>query len=123
MLGVYICMDGQRTGRMELAGTEVRIGSYADNTLALVDDAVDPHHCTLRWDGEAWTASWFAPVLVNGHRVESPHRLADGDTVSIGPYDVVLALAPAGAGPVDPTVERGLLDAAASGDDVACMVY
>jgi uncharacterized protein (TIGR02996 family) len=125
MLGVYVCLGNQRTIRFELPRAQVKIGSHNENDLVLPDGGVHAFHCTLTCEDGVWTLS-FAPsceVRINGRVVGSPHRLVDRDQLAIGAYHVVLALALRGSYPTSQLVERALIEAVATGDDTAAMVY
>lgn len=81
----------------ELAGDSIRIGRSTDNELYLADFRVALHHATLhsRPGGSYIESGVDARVSVNGAQV-STARIAPGDNIWLGPYDIQVLDAPDG---------------------------
>src|SRR5262249_20984137 len=77
----------------ELTQNEIAIGrSRGDNALVLTGDKVSRRHAVLKQEGNTYVLTDLESVngtLVNGEAI-SKRVLADGDTISIGPYSMVL---------------------------------
>jgi pSer/pThr/pTyr-binding forkhead associated (FHA) protein len=71
------------------------IGSAAGNDVLLIDTAVADRHAVLTYHQSQW---WLEnidpdhPLLLNAERVIDPVVLINGDTISIGPYQLDVSL-------------------------------
>lgn len=82
--------EGRRTVFPEVRG-EITIGRQADNTIRLTDRNVSRRHARLvRENGTLLIEDLgsYNGVRVNGERIDGCSRVADGDVVEIGDYDL-----------------------------------
>lgn len=81
--GAVILADGTR---IEVTDQPVGIGRAADSEIVLSDPNVSRYHAEVRRDGEGFVAVDLESL--NGTRVNGAgikqHRLADGDTITVG---------------------------------------
>lgn len=80
--------SGPSAGRqVALARLPFTIGRTPDNSLPLNDDKVSRHHAKIvRRSGSLWLIDQKSTngTLVNGDRISAPHRLQEGDVLTIG---------------------------------------
>jgi pSer/pThr/pTyr-binding forkhead associated (FHA) protein len=82
--------EGRRTVVPEVRG-EITIGRQAGNTIRLTDRNVSRRHARLvRENGSLLIEDLGSSngVRVNGERIDGRSRVADGDVVEIGDYDL-----------------------------------
>jgi type VI secretion system protein ImpI len=84
--------------RIEVKGRGLDLGrdSHLDWTLPDPSRSVSGKHCEIRYrDGGYWVHDVSTNgTFVNGaeYRLDAPHRLRDGDRLSIGPYLIAVAV-------------------------------
>ena len=84
--------------RIEVKGRGLDLGrnSHLDWTLPDPSRSVSGKHCEIRYrDGGYWVHDVSTNgTFVNGaeYRLDAPHRLRDGDRLSIGPYIIAVAV-------------------------------
>ena len=84
--------------RIEVKGRGLDLGrdSHLDWTLPDPSRSVSGKHCEIRYrDGGYWVHDVSTNgTFVNGaeYRLDAPHRLRDGDRLSIGPYHIAVAV-------------------------------
>jgi type VI secretion system protein ImpI len=84
--------------RIEVKGRGLDLGrdSHLDWTLPDPSRSVSGKHCEIRYrDGGYWVHDVSTNgTFVNGaeYRLDAPHRLRDGDRLSIGPYAIAVAV-------------------------------
>jgi type VI secretion system protein ImpI len=84
--------------RIEVKGRGLDLGrdSHLDWTLPDPSRSVSGKHCEIRYrDGGYWVHDVSTNgTFVNGaeYRLDAPHRLRDGDRLSIGPYIIAVAI-------------------------------
>jgi pSer/pThr/pTyr-binding forkhead associated (FHA) protein len=73
-----------------LQGRRVTIGREDDNMVQLPHEEVSKHHAVLLAEAAGWVIEDLQSAngtLVNGKRVQRA-RLADGDSVKLGPFEL-----------------------------------
>jgi len=92
---------GTGSQRVELSGDGLTIGRAPDNGLPLADDpAVSRHHAVLASEAGEWVLRDLGSsngTSVNGHRIDTSHRLLPGDVIVIGEHRLVFDGASAGS--------------------------
>jgi type VI secretion system protein ImpI len=84
--------------RIEVKGRGLDLGrdSHLDWTLPDPSRSVSGKHCEIRYrDGGYWVHDVSTNgTFVNGaeYRLDAPHRLRDGDRLSVGPYVIAVAV-------------------------------
>jgi type VI secretion system protein ImpI len=84
--------------RIEVKGRGLDLGrdSHLDWTLPDPSRSVSGKHCEIRYrDGGYWVHDVSTNgTFVNGaeYRLDAPHRLRDGDRLSVGPYIIAVAV-------------------------------
>jgi len=82
----------------EVSGDVIVVGRSRNCDWHLPDptNAISSRHCEIRRDGEAWLLKDISTngTFLNGAatRVEGEHRLAEGDLIRIGHYEIVASL-------------------------------
>ncbi len=91
--------DGKRPGtivmpsgdRVELIDGKNLIGRLGDCQILISDGNVSRHHAQIQRSGSGFVIADLGSTngtFVNGDRLVADHRLADGDTIAIGPVTV-----------------------------------
>ena len=125
---------------VRIASATATIGRASGADLMLPDprNMVSSQHCRIERQagGYLLTDTSTNGTLVNGHRLAAPHRLAEGDVLGIGPWQVAVSLASSGVGStvpaprqtepvhdswnrVQPTLQQPVAVPGAGGDAVA----
>jgi len=108
--------NGKQDLAFPILDKKTTIGRDADNFIQLPDRMVSKHHAVIHTKQDGWEIEDLGStngILVNGIRVRvSP--LKEGDTVAVGPFNLVLQIADKGGhwGPshrvIDLSTEVGL---------------
>lgn len=95
-----------RSSRQPLAiGTAV-VGRRTDAGLVLPDEHISGHHAELYWDGDRLRIRDLGSrngTAVNRRAISDWTDLSDGDTISLGGFEVVVELKPAAGRPTSLT--------------------
>lgn len=73
--------------RIELADGRNLIGRLADCAVVITDGNTSRHHAVIQRSGSGFVVSDLGSTngtYVNGERLVADHRLADGDTITVG---------------------------------------
>lgn len=87
MAGVVIQVPGQGRCALDAAHPEVSVGRGAGNRLVLEDGMLSRHHARIYLQGaEPWIEDLGSRhgTYLNGHRLEGPVRLREGDRLLLG---------------------------------------
>ena len=82
--GTIITPTGER---VELSDGSNLIGRLADCTVIVNDGNVSRHHAVVKRAGSGFVISDLGSTngtFVNGQRLDTDHRLSDGDTITVG---------------------------------------
>jgi len=107
--------------RIEVKGRGLDLGrdSHLDWTLPDPSRSISGKHCEIRYRGGEY---WLHDVSRNGtfvngaeYRLDAPHRLRNGDRLSIGPYIIAVAVEEGrklrgGASAAEASLDAGLAD-------------
>lgn len=95
MARLRIRKDGTLLSEMELPRAEIKIGREPGNDVRLADLTVSREHARV------WTESGVHfkiadlnstnGVLINGHRINAPTLLTDGDEIKVGAYELTFS--------------------------------
>jgi len=75
-----------RGGHLDLIGTEIKIGSEADNDIVLREILVENYHCRFERRGSDWYLIDLSSdgTIANSGKINGPFRLSEGDTIRVG---------------------------------------
>src|SRR5690606_38242027 len=82
--GTVVMLSGER---IELGDAKTLIGRLADCDIVITDGNTSRHHAVIQRAGTGFTVSDLGSTngtFVNGERLAGDHRLADGDTITVG---------------------------------------
>lgn len=102
---VSVLADGGPTElRLDRRGAIIGRSPTVDWTLPDPSNYISSRHCEIRFDGGEYQLRDTSTngTIVNGSPMAGPHRLATGDVITIGQYEVAVT-APGGAQPVAET--------------------
>jgi predicted component of type VI protein secretion system len=91
-------LPGEPMPPYEVAGDMIVVGRSRNCDWALPDptNAISSRHCELRRDGDAWLLKDISTngTYLNGAatRLTEEHRLAEGDLIRIGHYEILASL-------------------------------
>lgn len=95
MVRLHIRKDGALLSEFELTREEIKIGREPGNEVRLADLTVSRVHARVRREaGARYKIEDLRStngVLLNGHRIDSPMPLTDGDEIKIGAYELTFS--------------------------------
>ena len=112
MARLYLKFDNKTLKEFVLTQGRVSIGRLPDNVIQVDNPAVSGHHATIYWDVDHFVVEdneSFNGTYINDQRI-TRQGLRDGDNILIGKHtlnfkaEAHLAVAPASAAPMMPTV-------------------
>ena len=122
MLAIHYCRQDERTQRFTTERTQIAIGRAPDNDLVLADATVSVRHCRLT----VLEGSWFLDDLgsergtrINGKPAVKGAVLSEHDRIYVGAFVLQLEEVDGRVG----SIEAGLLDGIARGDDDSRTIY
>ena len=122
MLAIHYCRQDERTQRFTTERTQIAIGRAPGNDLVLADATVSVRHCLVTVREGDWVVDDLGSergTRINGRRIAQPEVLGEHDRIYIGAFVLQLEAVDGRIG----SIEAGLLDGIARGDDDSRTIY
>ncbi|HSR95590.1 MAG TPA: FHA domain-containing protein [Kofleriaceae bacterium] len=122
MLAIHYCRQDERTQRFTTERTQIAVGRAPGNDLVLSDLTVSARHCLVTVQEGVWVVDDLNSergTRINGKRIAQPEVFGEHDRLYIGAFVLQLEEVDGRLG----SIEAGLLDGIARGDDDSRTIY